>query len=101
QLPPSLGFNYERLEAFIKLVRRTLPRGKQYTFEFRHKSWMTHETYELLEKYNVAFCIYELAGFETPHEVTADYVYIRLHGPDGKYAGEYPNRTLRHWADEI
>ncbi len=97
QLPPSLAIDLERLEAFLKLF----PKRLRCTFEFRHPSWMVEETYTLLERFNSAFCIYELAGFETPHEVTADFVYIRLHGPGGKYSGNYTKHRLRKWANEI
>ncbi len=97
QMPPSFALDLERVEAFLKL----LPKRLQCTFEFRHPSWMTEEAYDLLRKYDRAFCIYELAGFETPHEVTASFVYIRLHGPGGKYRGDYSNSKLQQWADEI
>jgi uncharacterized protein YecE (DUF72 family) len=98
QMPPSWQIDLERLESFLKL----LPRRRQCTFEFRNPSWMTEETYALLKKYNRAFCIYELAGFESPHEVTADFIYIRLHGPSlFKYNGNYSKPSLKRWAAEI
>jgi uncharacterized protein YecE (DUF72 family) len=98
QLPPSWQINLERLEEFLKL----LPKKQESTFEFRHKSWMTEETYKLLKKYNAAFCIYELAGIETPHEITADFAYVRLHGPSSrKYSGDYSRLEMRLWAKEI
>ncbi|SRR5581483_2974345 len=96
QLPPSFGINLERLEQFLK----RLPK-RECTFEFRHPSWMTEEVYRLLKKYNAAFCIYDLGGFETPHEVTTDFIYIRLHGPGLKYRGNYRKGILRKWAEEI
>ena len=48
-----------------------------------------------------AFCIYELAGHCSPIEVTADFVYIRLHGPGNKYQGNYEEKVLKHWADKL
>jgi uncharacterized protein YecE (DUF72 family) len=90
--------NRERLEEFLE----TLPRYHRYTFEFREPSWLTAEIYELLERYKAAFCIYELAGFQSPVLTTADFVYIRLHGPtDHKYQGSYEKGTLRRWARQI
>jgi uncharacterized protein YecE (DUF72 family) len=98
QLPPSLKINLERLEEFLKI----LPKRQECTFEFRHKSWMVDETYALLRDYNAAFCIYELAGFETPHEITATFAYVRLHGPSNrKYSGNYSKLQMRLWAKEI
>jgi uncharacterized protein YecE (DUF72 family) len=52
----------------------------------------------LLSRHAVAFCIYELDGFLTPKQVTSDFVYVRLHGPDGAYQGSYDEVTLANWA---
>ena len=97
QLPPKWNRNLERLEAFLAV----LPRELRYTFEFRHESWITPDTLVVLRRYNAAFCIYELAGYHSPIEITADWAYVRLHGPGGKYQGSYPRATLRRWADRI
>lgn len=97
QLPPHWKFNKERLEKFLK----ALPKDYRYTFEFREKSWWNHEALELLVEYNAAFCIYELAGTITPKEITADFVYIRLHGPGDKYQGDYSKNELTGWAEAI
>jgi uncharacterized protein YecE (DUF72 family) len=53
----------------------------RYTFEFRELSWLKPEIFRILREFNAAFCIYELAGHHTPVEITADFSYIRLHGP--------------------
>jgi uncharacterized protein YecE (DUF72 family) len=55
----------------------------------------------VLRKHNAAFCIYELAGYHTEFTVTANFTYVRLHGPEGAYAGSYDREKLRHWADRI
>jgi uncharacterized protein YecE (DUF72 family) len=63
---------------------------------------MTPEVNRLLERYNAAFCIYELAGYHTPFDITADFAYVRLHGPEaGKYQGSYSHAQLRAWARRI
>ncbi|MEA2570515.1 MAG: hypothetical protein QOI24_2516 [Acidobacteriota bacterium] len=63
---------------------------------------MTDEVLTLLQKYNAAFCIYELAGYHSPIEVTADWTYVRLHGPTAfKYQGSYSDRQLAKWAERI
>lgn len=94
QLPPGWQVNTQRLESFLKL----LPKDVRCTFEFRNETWYTHEVYALLEKYNCAFCIYHLAGHLSPLKVTANFVYVRLHGPGGKYQGSYSADALNEWA---
>ncbi|MDP9171338.1 MAG: DUF72 domain-containing protein, partial [Acidobacteriota bacterium] len=64
-------------------------------------TWNTPETYALLAQYNAAWCIYHLAGYLSPLEVTADFTYIRLHGPGGKYQGSYSDPDLHQWARKI
>ena len=78
QLPPGWNVNVERLDEFL----RSLPKGIRYAFELRNQSWMTDAVLEVLKKYDAAFCIYELAGYQSPIEITASWTYIRLHGPD-------------------
>jgi uncharacterized protein YecE (DUF72 family) len=95
QLPPGWNINTERLESFLSL----LPKNYRYTFEFRNQSWYTEEVYELLAKYNCAFCSYDLAGHLSPLAVTADFVYLRLHGPGNKYQGSYTEADLIKWAN--
>ena len=97
QLPPGWGYNRERFQNFIE----SMPDKYRYTFEFREKEWWNDEVLELLKKHNAAFCIYELAGILTPEEITADFVYIRLHGPGGKYQGNYSKKQLSGWAGAI
>jgi uncharacterized protein YecE (DUF72 family) len=94
QLPPHWKINTQRFADFLA----RLPKTYQYTFEFRNPTWYADEIYTLLQQYNCAFCIYELAGHQSPMKVTADFVYIRLHGPGNKYQGSYPDSTLKKWA---
>jgi uncharacterized protein YecE (DUF72 family) len=97
QLPPRWRFNRDRLEAFLA----ALPRRYCYAFEFREPSWLNEDAYALLRKHRAALCLYHIAGFESPIETTADFVYIRLHGPGGKYQGSYDDAALRRWARRI
>lgn len=94
QLPPHWNINIERLSSFLSF----LPKEHRYTFEFRDESWFAAEVYEMLAEHNVSFCIYDLDGFLSPKEITADFVYIRLHGPDGPYRGKYSKKQLAGWA---
>lgn len=98
QLPPNWNFNEDRLRNFLNLI----PDKQLTTFEFRDESWMNDTAYSILEEYNAAFCIYELAGYQSPMEITADFVYVRLHGPsDQKYKGKYDEDQLASWADRL
>jgi len=97
QLPPRWKCNPDRLAAFLG----QLPAGHRYVFEFRDRSWFSAEVYDLLENSGAAFCIYDLAGTVSPKKVTADFVYIRLHGPDDAYQGSYDTETLSGWAGAI
>ncbi|MGZ4835851.1 MAG: DUF72 domain-containing protein [Terriglobales bacterium] len=97
QLPPKWMVNAERLEEFLA----ALPQRHQYTFEFRERSWHQDAIYDILRRHNAAFCMYELNGFHSPEPITADFTYIRLHGPGGPYQGSYSQETLREWARKI
>ena len=94
QLPPHWRKNLTRLDDFLK----TLPSKYRFAFEFRDESWFDQTIYDLLAKHHAAFCFYNLAGRWSPEIVTANFVYIRLHGPKGPYQGEYDEKILRAWA---
>ena len=98
QLPPGWKLNLERLEAFLA----GLPKRHRYVFEFRNPTWNVSDVFALLHRHNAAYCIYELAGFQSPIQITADFTYIRLHGPGAnKYQGDYSEAALRTWAQRI
>jgi len=98
QLPPNWRINSKRLEAFMA----ELPERQRYVFEFRDRTWFDNSVYDLLLEYNAAFCIYDLKGKMSPEIVTADFVYIRLHGPDKTaYQGSYSKRQLTTWANKF
>lgn len=94
QLPPGWNLNFDRLKEFIDV----LPAYHRYTFEFRHPGWYDEQVYALLRERNISFCIYELARHISPMQLTADFVYVRLHGPGEKYEGSYPDHVLQEWA---
>jgi uncharacterized protein YecE (DUF72 family) len=98
QLPPKWKFNPERLGAFLK----KMPRDYRYAFEFRNPTWLCPEAFDLLREYRAALCIYDLRGFLSPLELTADFTYLRLHGPQAEaYRGSYPAPALEKWKREI
>ncbi len=97
QLPPGWDLDLDRLRNFLT----KLPDGYRYTFEFRNQSWMTQAVYDLLKQKNIAFCIYEINYRQSPIMTTADFVYIRLHGPGHAYADPYAPLELERWAVRI
>jgi uncharacterized protein YecE (DUF72 family) len=99
QLPPQWKVNLDRLEQFLRVLSKRARR--EYAFEFRNPTWLIPETYAILKNHDAALCIYDLAGFATPLEITADWTYLRLHGPGGKYQGSYSTQQLSKWARQI
>jgi uncharacterized protein YecE (DUF72 family) len=98
QLPPFLERNVERLEIFLA----ALPPGRRFAFEFRNPTWHCAEVYAMLERFNSAFCPFDIGGFQSPIVVTADFAYVRLHGPGpGPYQGSYTDLALAAWAEQI
>lgn len=78
QLPPSLKIDLDRLSGFVRLLPKTL----RSAFEFRNATWFDEGTYALLRECNVGLCLAENENLETPHVLTADFVYLRLRKPD-------------------
>lgn len=97
QLPPFWEIDEERLRYFLQV----LPKRHHYAFEFRNPTWHTDAIFRLLRKHNAAFCIFEIAGFASGSPVTADFTYVRLHGPGGAYQGSYSRPVLEKWAGQI
>jgi len=97
QLPPHWRVDAERLRQFLQ----ALPGGYRYAFEFRDESWHCAEILEILAGHDAAFCIFDIDGSLSPIEVTTDFAYVRLHGPDGAYQGSYSRQALSNWLSRI
>lgn len=97
QLPARFTADRERLAAFITM----LPRGHRYAFEFRNASWYVPAILDLLHDHDIALCLSDHHEAPAPWIVTARHVYVRGHGPGGRYRGRYPEPTLRAWARAI
>jgi len=95
QLPPRFPAEPERLKAFADL----LPADGRFAFEFRDPSWHRDAVYAALAERNLAFCAFELAEKRSPRIVTADFVYVRLHGRKARYRGAYDEAALADWAE--
>lgn len=94
QLPPRFRADRDRLADFL----RTLPANGRYTFEFRDPSWYEPAIFELLSDFGVSLCLSDHAHAPTPWLATADFVYVRGHGPSGRYHGSYDDAALGEWA---
>lgn len=97
QLPPQFHADYEKLAAFIGM----LSARRRYAFEFRHESWYQPRILGLLRDHDIALCFSDHEDAPAPWEVTARLVYIRGHGPTGRYRGHYRDATLDQWARAI
>ena len=123
QLPASYRFDAERLDSFMAMLPRTssdaeavarehdhrLRRGAlldaaqpvafRHAFEVRHPSYFCPEFYDILRARDCGFVIADTAGkFAYAEEVTADFVYVRLHGSSALYASDYTDEELEVWA---
>jgi len=129
QLPPNLAWNKQRLTEFFELLPRTAKeagilarkhnaklkapawtkigpavaeRPLRYALEIRHPSFMTSQFFQLLRQYNVAFVFADTAGkWPYAEDLTADFVYGRLHGAEKLYVSGYNDNALDWWADRI
>jgi uncharacterized protein YecE (DUF72 family) len=82
QLPPNLKADTALLKDFLAVVPRTVPA----VFEFRHESWFTDATWDLLKSCNVSLCVAETETRTTPDVVTGTFAYYRFRKPT--YTGE-------------
>jgi uncharacterized protein YecE (DUF72 family) len=127
QLPPNLGFDAERLDAFLALLPRdTLAarmlardhdarvarsgtwlepvpsRSLRHALEVRHPSFVDADLVALLRRHGVALVVADTAGrWPLLEDVTADFVYVRLHGDEELYASGYRDEALADWARRI
>ena len=126
QLPPTLGFDPDRLANFFKLLPRTTDEASRlaaqhedrmegrallkspveaplrYAMEVRHPSYEVPAFVELLREHNIALVCADTAGkWPMLDDVTADFVYVRLHGADELYVSGYDDAGLDRWAGKI
>jgi len=126
QLPPSLGFNQERLRTFFDLLPRTtvhaarlaerhdermenrawtsteVDRPLRHVLEVRHDSFRTPEFAKLLREHDIGLVVADTAGrWPQFDEVTADLVYVRLHGDTELYVSGYSEAAIDAWAAKV
>jgi uncharacterized protein YecE (DUF72 family) len=96
QLPPTQQLDVVRLRNFLSL----LTPDQRWVMEFRHASWHTPETYQLLAEHGIALCIPVGGGLEPDRITTAPFTYIRMHR--GKEpAGGFTRVELKKWAAQV
>ena len=126
QLPPWLPYDRSRMSEFLRMLPRTSTAASKlarehdlkkkdwisadavaktkirYAFEPRHQSFFTEDFIELLRKHNAALVLADTAGkFPYAEDMTADFIYIRLHGSEELYASGYSKEELDRWASRI
>jgi uncharacterized protein YecE (DUF72 family) len=126
QFPPNFRYDRERLAKFLellpddtaaalKLARRRdarmhgrsrlaidASRPLRHAMEVRHESFCDPSFIDLLREHNVALVIAETAKrWPMMQDITADFVYMRLHGDKELYKSGYSERALDRWAKRI
>ncbi len=126
QFPPQMRFDRQRFADFIELLPMDtaaalrLARGRDFrlkgrarlaidavrplrhAFEIRHESFLDPRFVALLRSRAIALVIAETAQrWPMPEDITADFVYLRLHGDKHLYQSGYSDRALERWAEKI
>lgn len=97
QLPPKFRYKEERIESFFRI----LPGEHRYAVEVRDPSFIDPAFFRQLREYGIAFCIADTPVFPYAEEITADFVYLRLHGHERLYSSEYTEEQLSEYAEKI
>jgi len=125
QFPPSFRFDPEQFENFLKLLPYDTEaaarqahqreakmrdayleidenRPLRHAVEIRNKSFVDPAFIALLRRYQIALVVADTAGKWPYYEdVTADFIYMRLHGAEELYASGYTDAALDRWAERI
>ena len=104
QFPGSIKPVFRReLEHLLGILAAADPGHLWHTcIEFRHQSWYTQDTYDLLAKYEMGLVLHDkLSEGGSFKEVSPEIVYVRFHGPEGDYRGSYTDEFLYEYASYI
>lgn len=125
QFPPQLRWDRERFESFFRLLPRTtaeaaalarnctdriLPRSClearvdipiRHCVEIRHESFAVPGFAEVLRAHNIGLVVADTVEWPLLMDVTADFVYCRLHGSEVLYWSGYEDVALDLWADRV
>lgn len=104
QFPPSLKIEkinqlYNLLEALGEATHNS---NWNIAMELRDSSWYEREVYELLEEFNVSLVIHDIPKSATPLiNSKTNFIYLRFHGSEPRYRGDYPDNFLKQYAGYI
>ncbi len=123
QLPEQLHFDAARVEGFLAALPHdtdaaaALARGHdervedpayggenhrlRHVLEVRHDSYLCEEMVAIARRHGVALAASHARAWPYTEEVTAGFVYVRLHGPGELYASSYGEQELRNWAQRL
>lgn len=127
QFPPSFAYDPEAFAAFLPLLPRDTEAAVRmalaghsdwmrdrmavevdghaplrHAIEVRHASFRTPEFVAQLREHDVALVVADTAGrWPMMEDVTAGFLYLRLHGDEELYASGYTDAALEHWAARI
>jgi uncharacterized protein YecE (DUF72 family) len=102
QLPATFHADAGRLDGLVRALRRQrLVPGLRVALEVRHPSWLEADVVARLRAASVALCLADWAACPVTGPVTADFVYVRRHGPEARYAGTYGDAALAEDAARI
>jgi uncharacterized protein YecE (DUF72 family) len=104
QFPPSLTIDkINQLQNLLEaLGEATHNKDWNIAIEFRNASWYEREVYELLEEFSTTMVIHDIPKSATPfNKVKSDFVYLRFHGPEPRYRGDYSDEILKKYATHI
>lgn len=124
QLPPNMKLDTDRLDQFLSSLpsdsSEAADRAREHddrvdsvsygpgtnhrqrhVLEIRHPSFFRPETATLAKRHGVALCTSHSSEWPLTEQVTAGFVYIRLHGPEEIYSSDYTDDDLKRWAQRI
>jgi len=104
QFPPGLhSSNIASLQNLLSVIRDADPDAEWKTaIEFRHPSWYTGNVFELLDRYKATLVIHDMPASIAPlNPISDDFVYLRFHGPEGRYSGSYQDDFLAEYATYV
>jgi uncharacterized protein YecE (DUF72 family) len=102
QLGPAYRFNPERVDQFLSgLPRKLGNRRLRHAIEPRHESFFQPEMARIARAHNVAIAFSHASTWPYTEELTAGFVYLRLHGPKELYSSAYSRQELEGWSQRI
>jgi uncharacterized protein YecE (DUF72 family) len=104
QFPGKITLDlYQQVENILTDLQMRDPDKKwKKAIEFRHPSWYTGETYELLDEFRASLVLNDIPKAKMLElKGHPNFVYIRFHGPTGNYRGSYSDDFLKEMATEI